>query len=161
MKIAERLLEQAKVIEDADSGNGSVPDLEAIKENLYNAAQEIDRLEAEVKERDEKITNGKDLVALGGKKIQETKDETLRLLKTVCEHSETKDMGRHDRMKERFEKESLKFEDIERYLKDAQAEFDALFPVSGKAKGEDPEGKPTDKNKSNLDLSAFKIEPKK
>ena len=161
MKISERLLEQAKIIEGADSGNESVPDLEAIKDTLYNAAQEVDRLEAEVKERDEKITGSKDLVALGEKKIQETKGEVLRLLKTVCEHSETKDMGRHDRMKERFEKESLKFEDIERYLKDAQAEFDALFPVEGKAKGGDPEGQPADKNKGNLDLRAFKIEPKK
>jgi len=154
LKLSENLLDQAKIIEDARADeSATAPNLETIKDRLYDAAQEIDKLEAEVKESKDLADKSQELVKLGEKKIVETKEETLRMLKVVCEHSETKDMGRHDRMKERFEKETLNFESIERYQKDVNAEFDILFPPKSESKGEEGDDNRGDKeNKLSLTL---------
>lgn len=155
MKLAERLLDQAQKIQEAEEG--SPPKMEDIGQALFDAAQEIERLEGEVTTAKEEVNNTKAMADLGAQKIKETKDETLRLLKVICEHSETKDMGRHDRMKERFEKEDLGFADIERYYKDAQAEFEVLFPESGRAVAGDPEDKNAKREAPAFNCGAYKI----
>lgn len=153
---SEKLLEQARIIEEAEDGQEAAPNLGVVKQALFDAAEEMDRLNATVKELEDKGTKSQKFVALGEKKVEETKSETLRLLKAVCEHDPSKDMGKHDRMKERFEKETLEFEAIERYRADAQAEFDKIFPPDSRSKGGDPEDKPGAGTKE-LDVSAFKI----
>jgi len=156
-ELSERLHEQAKAIEDMDQNSESIPDLEAIKSNLYEAAQEVDRLNATVKDQDEKINKSQEFVTLGQKKVDETKTDTLRLLKAVCEHESDKDMGKHDRMKERFEKETLTFEAIERYHADAQAEFDKLFPPEPRSKGGDMEKPVAGEEGKKIDPAEYKI----
>lgn len=150
----DKLREQVNIMDRAAKDEGVQLDLDAIKEAMFNAANRIEELEAEKKEVEAKVEELTPKAEIGDQKVEETKEETLRMLKVICEHTESKDMGRHDRMKERFEKEKLDFASISRYLADTQEEFDRLFPVEGKAKAETLETKEEERT---FDVSAFKI----
>ena len=154
MSLSEELLVQARVFEEAEKGGEVAPDIVVVKSLLFKAAEEVDKLSAKLTEKEEELTAKKGMVELGELKIRETKDDTLRLLNVIGEHS--KDTSRHDRMKERFEKEELKFEDVKRYHEDAQAEFDKLFPAEGRAKGsETDDGKKDERN--TINIAPYKI----
>lgn len=151
MTISEKILEQARVIEESEKGGETAPDLAVMKEAMFEASKELDRLEAELKTSVDKAAGLEPMAKIGELKIAELKSETLRMLKVICEAS--KDLGRHDRMKERFEKENLDYDALKRYHEDALSEFDKMFPVEGRGKAvEVKEDKPA------IDVSGFKIQ---
>jgi len=152
MSIAEKILEQARVIEESEKGGEVAPDLGAMKDAMFEASKELDRLEAELKTSTDKAAGLEPMAKIGELKIAELKSETLRMLKVICEASKDKDLSRHDRMKERFEKENLDFDALKRYFDDAVSEFDRMFPVEGRAKAVEV------KDESKPDVSSFKIQ---
>ena len=153
MSIAEKILEQARVIEESEKGGEVAPDLAVMKDAMFEASKELDRLEAELTSSNSKAAGLEPMARIGELKISELKAETLRMLKIICEAAENKDLGRHDRMKERFEKENLDFDALKRYCDDAQSEFDRMFPVEGRAKAVENK-----EEKSPIDVSGFKIQ---
>jgi hypothetical protein len=152
----DKLMAEVSVLERAAKDESIEIDLDKVRTTMFDAAQRIETLEKDVSEKDSKVAELTPLSEIGTRKINEVKEDTLRLLGVICEHTETKDMGRRDRMKERFEKETLDFAAIERYHADAQAEFDTLFPAEGKAQGTKiEEERATDIE--TVDVSAFKF----
>lgn len=129
----EKLKSQISILERAAKDENTEVSFDEIKGVLFDASQRIESLETESNSRQVKVEELQPLADLGNRKIDETKAECLRLLTVICEHTESKDMGRRDRMKARFETEKLDFDAISRYAADAQAEFDVLFPVEGRA----------------------------
>ena len=153
MTISEKILEQARVIEESEKGGETAPDLAVMKEAMFEASKELDRLEAELKTSVDKAAGLEPMAKIGELKLTELKSETLRMLKVICEALKDKDMGRHDRMKERFEKENLDFDALKRYHEDALSEFDRMFPVEGRANPVEVK-----EDKPNIDVSGFKIQ---
>ena len=150
----EKLRAQIGILERAAKDENADVNLDDVKSVMFDATQRIETLEKESSERKAEVEKLAPLADLGSRKIQETKDECIRLLTVVCEHSESKDMSRRDRMKTRFETESLDFDAIKRYADDAQAEFDAIFPAESRAiakKDEDLNSRVV------IDVSPFKI----
>jgi hypothetical protein len=148
----DKLREHVNTMDRASKDDSVELNLDSIKEAMFTAANRIEELEAEVEKVEEKVEELEPLAEVGKEKIEEVKEETLRMLGVICEHTETKDMGRRDRMKERFEKESLDFPALKRYLADTQEEFDRLFPVEGKAKPET-----TTADERAFDASSYKL----
>ena len=151
----EKLMAQVSILERAAKDEAVEFNLDEARAVMFDAAQRIETLEKDTVEKDSRIAELSPKAELGDRKVAETKTEAIRLLTIICEHSETKDMGRVERMKERFEKESLSFDDIERYRADAQDEFDRLFPAKGEAVGS--EVTPELSERVTVDVSAYKI----
>jgi len=152
----DKLMAEVQLLERAAKDESVEIDLDKVRSTMFDAAQRIETLEKDVVDRDSKVATLTPLSEIGTRKIEEVKTETLRLLGVICEHTETKDMGRRDRMKERFEKETLDFAAIERYLADAQAEFDVLFPANGTAVPTRIKEEPKAEAKV-VDVTAFKF----
>ena len=151
----EKLMSQVSILERAAGNEDAVVDLDAVRVTMFDAAQKIEVLEKDLASRDASIAELTPLSEIEKEKIAEVKADTLRMLTVICEHSEDKDMGRADRMKERFEKEALDFTAIKRYRDDAQAEFDKLFPENGNSRAKEIDAERA--AVANPDVGAYKI----
>ena len=149
----EKLKAQIGILERAAKDEGVEIRLDEVKTVLFDSMQRIESLEKDLAERTAKVSELQPVADLGNRKIAETKAETLRLMTVVAEASPSKDMSRVERMKQRFESENLDIAAIERYFEDARTEFDAAFPVEGKA----VPAKKEEEGRSTVDVSTYKI----